>query len=116
MNLFFCIPLIPLSNINLKNIGQMENILHIQTITKQEFISIIESIVDSKISSQKESDKPKNLTVQSCAKILSVTELSIYSYIKKGFIPAKKIGRKYIIDRIVFENCMKEVKSLKYRR
>lgn len=94
----------------------MEKILYIQSINKEEFISIIDDAIDSKLSSLKDSSKPENLSVQSCAKLLSVSELTIYSYIKKGIVPAKKIGRKYIINSTELESILKEVKSLKYKR
>lgn len=94
----------------------MEKLLHIQSITKQELKSIIEEAVESKITSLNKSNKPENLSVQSCAKLLSVSELTIYSYIRKGIIPAKRIGRKYIINSTELENVLKEVKSLKYKR
>lgn len=94
----------------------MENILQIQTITKQEFISIIEEVIDTKLSKKQESNLPENYSVQAVAEILEVTDLSIYNYIKKGIIPAKRIGRKYIINRVNLEAALKEVKSLKYRR
>ena len=94
----------------------METILHIQNITKDEFISIIENVIDNKISSIKKSDKPENYSVQTSAKLLGVSELTLYSYIKKGLLPASKIGRKYIIKSVDLENALKEYKSLRYRR
>lgn len=94
----------------------MENNLLISSITKQEFISIIEEVIETKLSKKQESNLPENYSVQAVAEILEVTDLSIYNYIKKGIIPAKRIGRKYIINRVNLEAALKEVKSLKYRR
>jgi hypothetical protein len=36
--------------------------------------------------------------------------------LKKGIIPASKIGRRIVIKRIDIENSLNEVKSLKYKR
>lgn len=58
----------------------------------------------------------ENYSVQDAAKLLHCSELTIYNYIKKGFLPASKIGRNYIIKKKDFDNALKEVKSLKYRR
>jgi excisionase family DNA binding protein len=60
--------------------------------------------------------KDENISVKEIAKSLNVTEQTVWSYIKKGLIPAKKIQRYYVIKRLDFENSIKEVKSLKYRR
>ena len=64
-------------------------------------------------------DKEKqseNLNVKEAAEILKVSEQSIHNYIKKGFLPAKKIGRAYLIKRVDLEDSTQEVKSMKYRR
>ena len=59
---------------------------------------------------------PENYSVQEVAKLLRCSELTIYNYIRKGSLPASKIGRNYIIKKIDFDNALKEVKSLKYKR
>lgn len=64
----------------------------------------------------KEEEKPENLTVKETANLLKVSEQSIHSYIKKGFIPAKKIGRILLINRTDLDNSLEGVKSLKYKR
>ncbi len=94
----------------------MENILHIQTITKQEFISIIKDVIEEKLTKDKNSNEPKNLTIKEVASTLNVSELTVYNYISRGLLPANKIGRKYIIRKEDLEAALKEVKSLKYRR
>ncbi|WP_100613610.1 helix-turn-helix domain-containing protein [Confluentibacter citreus] len=58
----------------------------------------------------------QNYSVQKASKLLGCSELTIYNYIKKGLLPAFKIGRHYIIKKIDIDNALKEVKSLKYRR
>lgn len=60
--------------------------------------------------------RTENYSVQTVAKLLGVSELSVYTYIKKGMLPAFKIGRKYLIKIADLEKALKEVKSLKYRR
>lgn len=91
------------------------NIL-IQQICKDELKELIEDIFQEVMFKALQSKKEKFLTVQQCAIKLNVSDLTIYNYIKKGWIPAKKIGRKYLIEGEAFENSLDEVKSLKYRR
>ena len=94
----------------------MDQIIQIQNINKQELKSMMEDIIDDKLSSLKEGDKDKNMTVQTCAELLNVSEQSIRSYIKRGLLPATKIGRRYLIKNTDLEKALKEVKSLRYRR
>ena len=85
----------------------------------QEFQSEFKSIHErlDEISNQTSKvNLDQNLTVQDCAKKLNVSEQSIWNYIKRGLIPAKKIGRRYVISHSDLENALKEVKSLRYRR
>ena len=61
-------------------------------------------------------NKSENQSIQKAAELLGLSEQTIYNYIKKGMLPATKIGRKYIIRRTSLEKSLTEVKSLKYRR
>jgi excisionase family DNA binding protein len=61
-------------------------------------------------------DKPEYLTVKEAVPLLKVSEQSIIKYIKKGLLPAKFIGRRYLIARVDMEAALKEHKSLKYKR
>ena len=63
-----------------------------------------------------EESKPENCTVREASIILKVSEQSIHNYIKKGHLPAKKIGRAYLIKRSDIDSSLEEVKSLKYKR
>ncbi len=63
-----------------------------------------------------EEDKTENLTVKEAAELLKVSEQSIHNYIKRGFLPAQKVGRILLIKRIDVEQSLQEVKSLKYKR
>ncbi|WNH10554.1 helix-turn-helix domain-containing protein [Thalassobellus suaedae] len=63
-----------------------------------------------------EEEKPENLTVKETAELLKVSEQSIHNYIKKGYIPAKHLGRILLIKRTDLDNALTEVKSLKYKR
>lgn len=94
----------------------MSTYLQIENLNKEEFISIIENVVEKKINASFKANKPKNLSVQEVAKLLNVSELTVYNYIKKGWIPASKLGRKHFIKATDLEESLKEVKSLKYRR
>ena len=61
-------------------------------------------------------NETENYSVQEVAKLLRCSELTIYNYIKKGFLPASKIGRNYILKKKDFDNALKEVKSFRYKR
>lgn len=63
-----------------------------------------------------EEGKAENLTVKEAAELLKVSEQSIHNYIKRGFLPAQKVGRILLIKRIDVEQSLQEVKSLKYKR
>tara|TARA_R110002012_G_scaffold11112_7_gene49972 strand:+ start:63256 stop:63531 length:276 start_codon:yes stop_codon:yes gene_type:complete len=63
-----------------------------------------------------EVENPENLTVKETADVLKVSEQSVHNYIKKGLIPAQKVGRVLLIKRTDLENSLTEVKSLKYKR
>jgi len=63
-----------------------------------------------------EENKSKTLSIKETAEILKVSTQSVHSYIKKGYFPAQKIGRIYLIKRLDLDNAMIEVKSLKYKR
>lgn len=39
----------------------------------------------------------KYLTIPELAKILGVSRMTVYNWVKKGHIPATKVGRTYII-------------------
>ncbi len=80
-----------------------------------ELLEIKNLLLDIQNTPKKE-ELPKHYSVQELSKLLNCSELSIYSYIKKGFLPASKIGRKYIIKSVDLENALKDYKSLKYRR
>lgn len=94
----------------------MESIIQIQNIKKSELISIIENAIESKLTKLKEPSKPENYTVKETAILLKVSEQTIHSYIKKGLIPAEKLGRILLIKRIDIEQSLNEVKSLRYKR
>lgn len=95
----------------------MEGII-LQNIDKEKFISLLEKVekIDKKLS-QIFSDKNKEkISPDEAAEELGVTTQTIYTYIKKGVLPASKAGRKLLIKREDIEAVLREVKSLKYRR
>lgn len=94
----------------------MESIIQIHNVTKEELIEAINDIVENKFIAFLKSKEPENLTVQQTSKLLGVTELTIHNYIKKGILPASKIGRRIVISRTDIKEALKEVKSLKYKR
>lgn len=58
----------------------------------------------------------QKISVKEAAQELGVVELTIHNYIKKGILPAFKIGRRIFIKRTDFDAALSEVKSLKYKR
>lgn len=58
----------------------------------------------------------EKLTPEEVANLQNCTVQTVYSQIKKGILPARKVGRKLVIKRSDLEQALKEVKSLKYKR
>ncbi len=90
-------------------------------LTKNQLDSIIRSSIntalDEYIEKQiQEKSQPDFCTIKEAAEKLKVTETTIRNYIKKGLIPADKIGGRIRIKRLIMDDALKEVKSLKYRR
>jgi len=79
-------------------------------------LSNIESLLQDIKQKSIEEKKEENLTIVDVAKILLVSKQSVYSYIRRGEIKAKRVGRTYIINRADLDNAIKEVKSFKYKR
>ena len=78
--------------------------------------SIVNTAVEQKLRIQRQSQTRGTITTQEAAKILNVADITIHNYIKKGILPAKKVGRKYIIKESDVQKALSEVKSLKYQR
>lgn len=73
-------------------------------------------LADYKPTAKEEQLLDEKITVKEAADLLRVSEQSIRSYIKKGTLEAKQIGRPYLIDRTIIEKAMVNIKSLKYKR
>ena len=58
----------------------------------------------------------EKLTPEEAAEEQNCTVQTVYAQIKKGILPASKVGRKLLIKRSDLEEALKEVKSLKYKR
>ena len=57
-------------------------------------------------------DHAKYITIPELAKLLGVSRIAIYKRVKKGQIPATKIGRTYVItDQTIADILGKEVTS-----
>jgi len=84
--------------------------------TIEQRLSNIESLLLDIKHKPIEEEKTENLTVKEAAELLKVSEQSIHNYIKRGFLPAQKVGRILLIKRIDVEQSLQEVKSLKYKR
>ena len=81
-----------------------------------ERLSNIESLLLEIKHKPSEEEKSENLTVKETAEYLKVSEQSVHNYIKRGLLPAVKMGRVLLIKREDIESSLKEVKSLKYYR
>ena len=97
----------------------MENkktiLLH--NITPEELKELIISGIKTEIETiLLKTKKPEYYTVQEVSKLLRVSNLTVYNYIKRGTLKASRIGRKIQIKRADLEETLKEVKSLKYKR
>lgn len=68
----------------------------------------VQLLIDNKLN--------ENVNPEEVAEIYGVSTQTIYTYIKKGYLPASKVGRKLIIKRSDLENALNDVKSLKYKR
>lgn len=60
--------------------------------------------------------KAKFISVKDAAKLLTVSELSVRNYIKRGLIQANKVSNRILIDTASIAKALSEVKSLKYKR
>lgn len=95
----------------------MKTILQIEELSKSELFSFIEESINRKLSSlQTEKETQGTLTVQEAANFLNCADITVHNYIKKGILPAVKVGRKYIIRQSDLEKALSEVKSFKYKR
>lgn len=92
------------------------SIVQIHNLTKKELITIISEILDVKLELLKAPKKSPTVSVKDASELLGVSELTIRNYIKRGLIPASKIGRRIVIKRVDIEKSLSEVKSLKYKR
>ena len=91
-------------------------VLQIQNLDKDEFVSIINKAIETKFQMIKDDSKPNNYSVQTVSKLIKCSDLTTYKLIRTGVLPASRIGRKYIIRRVDLERVLKEVKSIRYRR
>ncbi len=95
----------------------MEGIVF-QNIDREKFLELEKKVDELNTNIKKLVDKKlqEKLTPEEAAEELDVTSQTIYAYIKKGALPASKVGRKLLIKRADLNNALKEVKSLKYKR
>jgi len=85
----------------------------LEALVKTSVVQSLDQYYKQKSKAEKQST---NLSVKEAAQLIKVSELTIRNYIKKGLIKADRIGNRIIINRQRFEESIKEVKSLKYRR
>lgn len=93
----------------------MESVL-LQTVPKIDYLNLVDKV--NKIYTLLEDQNSKNikLSIKEVADELGVTNLTIHNYIKRGILPAFRIGRRVFIKRNDLNEALREVKSLKYKR
>ncbi|WP_417198955.1 helix-turn-helix domain-containing protein [Bizionia sp.] len=94
----------------------MSNIIQLQNVSKAELFDHLEKLIDRKFEVLSNLDKNEKLSIKEVSEELGVAELTVHNYIKKGYLPAVKIGRRVFIKREDLDEALKEVKSLKYKR
>lgn len=94
----------------------MKKIFQLEEMTKKEFFESMSQLIDQKLNPLFSTNSNQKLSIKEAAEELGVAELTIHNYIKKGILPAFKIGRRIFIKRTDFDNTLSEVKSLKYKR
>lgn len=94
----------------------MTQIVQLQNISKSELFEHLEKIIEKKLEPFTTLNKNEKLSIQEVSDELGVTDLTVHNYIKKGMLPAFKIGRRVFIKRVDLDEALKEVKSLKYKR
>jgi hypothetical protein len=83
--------------------------------TLEDYLARIENLLLDIKNKPKETEN-KLHSVKSLALLSGVHELTIRNWIKEGKIQAKTLGSRIFIDQDQFEQGLKEVKSLKYKR
>jgi excisionase family DNA binding protein len=94
----------------------MTHIIQLQNVSKSELFEHLENIIDRKLDVLSKTDENEKLSIKDVAKEHDVADLTVHNWIKKGWLPASKIGRRIFIKRSDLNDALKEVKSLKYRR
>lgn len=94
----------------------MTNVIQLHNISKAELFEHLETIIDKKLAILTSVDENEKLSIKDVSEELGVAELTVHNYIKKGILPAIKIGRRVFIVRSSLNDALKEVKSLKYKR
>ncbi|MFI8377723.1 helix-turn-helix domain-containing protein [Leeuwenhoekiella sp. NPDC079379] len=95
----------------------MTEIIQIQNLTKEELLSAISDLIDSKLSVRKvETSVPTRYSIKELAEQNPVCEQTIRNWIKEGKLKAEKIGRRIFIEESEFEKALSQVKSLNYKR
>lgn len=77
------------------------------------------TIIETLLIELKESSRQKPLkryTVKEFSELTDSSEQTVRLWIKKGLIKGEKLGRKIYINESQFQEGLKEVKSLKFKR
>ena len=101
------------------HVTQLHNVSHVtqlHNVSKEELFEHLETIIDKKLAILTSVDENEKKSIKDVSDELGVAELTVRNYIKKGFLPATKIGRRIFIKSSDLNDALKEVKSLKYKR
>ncbi|WP_435263885.1 helix-turn-helix domain-containing protein [Tenacibaculum sp. nBUS_03] len=94
----------------------MQEILQIHNITKKEFVSILNEVVEQRVAKILEKPKSKYLTVKEACEEARVCDKTMRNWLKEFDFKAKKMKGKIMITREVFEKKMQQIKSKEYQR
>ena len=95
----------------------MEGIMF-QNIDREKFTELFNKVnkIGEDLNELMDKHRSEKISPEVAADEVDVTKQTIYLWIKKGVVPASKIGRKLLIKRCDLDEALKEVKSLKYKR
>lgn len=96
----------------------MESSIIIQNIDRERFLELENKVDELNTNVKILVDKKlhEKITPEEAAEEQNCTVQTVYTQIKKGVLPAFKVGRKLLIKRSDLDKALKEVKSLKYTR
>ena len=90
--------------------------IRITNLNKESLQKIIENTVNDQLQHYFSTSEDKKRTIDSVAVEFSVDPLTVRNWIKKGIVPASRIGRRIYILQKDLDKALSDFKSLKYKR